>query len=196
MSRLRGEVRNALRDATTVAHRKLDALWDGIELAERGDYAHFLAATAAALLPIEAGLWQSGAARVLPDWPGRCRSGALVDDLAALGLPAPTLDPVPVGTGADIFGVLYVLEGSRLGGATLLRRTEDAADPVIRENRRFLQHGQGRGLWRSFVERLDALVPSAAELDGMIERACAAFALFEAAARRSSEGGSRHEHLV
>ena len=59
---------------------------------------------------------------VITDWPDRRRSSLLRDDLETLGAALPTLVVPPSFAGPDdILGGLYVLEGSRLGGAMLSR---------------------------------------------------------------------------
>ena len=179
-------LRQALRAGTAEAHQALDALWSGRSLADRDHYVRFLDASAAALLPIEAGLAASGVDTLLPDWPRRRRTDAIVADLAGFGRAAPEADPVGIDGEPAMLGTLYVLEGSRLGGAMLLREAQDSPDPAVRANMNYLRHGQGDGLWRSFLARLDAAEPGDAELAAMIAGARDAFARFGAAARRSS----------
>ena len=42
---------------------------------------------------------------------------------------------------ATLFGIVYVLEGSRLGARVLLRYVLASNDPIFTENVRYLQHG-------------------------------------------------------
>jgi heme oxygenase len=74
--------------------------------------------------------------------------------------------------------MLYVLEGSRLGGRLLLRRTLANPDPQVRSATRYLGHGGGRDLWRPFLEQLEASTAVAAAPDTAIAGAREAFALF------------------
>lgn len=151
VSRQAGDLHLALRAATRDLHDAVEALFAPLDLARRDDYARFLAAQAAAILPLEAALEQAGIDRLLPDWPARARAAALRADLRALdaAVPAmPTLVPAP---GAQVLGAAYVLEGSRLGGAVILRRLGTGLPDA------FLRHGQGQALWRSFLGRLEAL---------------------------------------
>jgi hypothetical protein len=62
----------------------------------------------------------------------------------------------PLGGEAHQFGVVYVLEGSRLGAKVLVRRL--LASPDLQKTRamRYLRHGEGLPLWRTFVERLES----------------------------------------
>lgn len=173
------DLRALLRQATSDAHRRLDTGWGNHDFAKRQDYEAFLAAMAAALVLLEADLDLAAPGAVPPDWSERRRSGAILTDLAALGRPAP---PAPTSARAparaEAAGMLYVLEGSRLGGQLLLRRTLASSDPDVRDNTRFLRHGEGRRLWPSFTAWLAACPP--AEAQGAIAGALRAFALFEA----------------
>lgn len=168
-----------LRAATADDHDRVDRLFAPLNLAERGDYARFLAAQAAVLLPLEEWLDAHGAADLLADWPERRRADLLRADLDRLGedLPAPeavTLPEVP----AAMLGAAYVLEGSRLGGALLAR--EVGADLP----KRFLA-GERSASWRGFVGELDRQLSTPAELAVAINSARAVFAAFERAGRRT-----------
>lgn len=168
-----------LRAATADDHDRVDRLFAPLKLSKRGDYARFLAAQAAVLLPLEAWLDAHGAADVLADWPERRRADLLRDDLALLGedLPAPEAVTVPE-TPAAVIGAAYVLEGSRLGGALLAR--EVGADLP----KRFLA-GERSASWRSFVGELDRLLATPDELAQAIHSAKTIFAAFERAGRRT-----------
>jgi len=174
------DLRTLLRRATSDAHHRLDAGWGNHDFANRQDYETFLAAMAAALLPLEADLDLAPEGTVPADWPERRRGGAILADLAALGRPVPP-DPVAprAPARAEIPGLLYVLEGSRLGGQLLLRRALSSSDPLVRDSTRFLRHGEGLRLWPSFTIWLGARPPADAE--GAVAGALRAFALFEAA---------------
>ena len=174
------DLRSLLRRATSDAHRRLDAGWGGHDFAKRRDYAVFLAAMAAALVPIEAELDRAAQGAVPPDWPERRRSGAILADLDALGRPAPPASVSPRAPGrAEAAGLLYVLEGSRLGGQLLLRQALASSDSGVRDNTRFLRHGEGQRLWPSFTAWLAACPP--VDREGAVAGALRAFALFEAA---------------
>lgn len=174
--------RAALRLGTRAEHERVDRLFGALDLALPGDYRRFLAAQAAAFLPVEASLEQAGIAAVVPDWPERRRSCFLRDDLAALGAELPAPEAVPeLGGGPEILGALYVLEGSRLGGAAL-RRGLPAQAPQS-----FLNHPQSPGAWRKLLETLDHSVYETATLDAALGAARTVFGCFEAAGRRILE---------
>lgn len=182
-------LRETLRERTQAAHRRLDELWDVRALRQRAPYIRFLRANAAALVPLEARLVERGVGALLTDWAERTRARAIEADLAGLGAAAPFETAPALGTAAEQFGALYVLEGSRLGGVMIAREVARSEDGAVLANRRFLGHGEAGKLWRSFVEQLERVVPEAEAA-----RACAgaqeAFALFETAAQSVASGGS------
>ena len=172
-----------LRAATRAAHDRLEAAFGTHDLASRVGYAAFLRQHATALLPLEAALERADAATLVADWPSRTRSAALLDDLAALGEPLPEALAAPAIAGpAAVFGVLYVLEGSRLGARLLVRRAEASAVPVVRAATAYLRHGEGAGLWPSFLALLDRSAYVRAAPEQTLAGALAAFELFEQAA--------------
>lgn len=169
----------ALRDGTRAEHEALDGLFARFDLSDRRSYARFLSAHAEALAPVEAILDASAVERVAPDWPARGRMAALRDDLAAVGgsVPAPSagerIDDV-----ATLAGMLYVIEGSRLGGRLLARQV--AADLPTD----YLDADQGKGSWRNLLDMLEAILSDPAMTDRAIVSACQTFARFAAAGRK------------
>jgi heme oxygenase (biliverdin-IX-beta and delta-forming) len=175
--------RDRLRDATSAAHRDLDARLSAFDLTGRRGYRRFLQASAGALLPLEAALVEAGVAELFPDWPARTRSAAIRSDLGRLGSAPTACGLVSPLTRSGIMGTMYVLEGSRLGAKFLLATVASAGDPRIAEATSYLCHGAGQRLWQSFLTRL-AREPSCDE-DEAIDSARAAFAAFERAADRA-----------
>ncbi len=55
-----------------------------------------------------------------------------------------------------LFGRLYVLEGSRLGGKLLVKRAAESDDPQVRAATHYLGHGAESDFWRGFLERLES----------------------------------------
>jgi len=172
-------IRDKLRAATSAAHHALDERLSAFDLTARVHYRRFLQASAAALLPLEAALRRAGIAAMVEDWPLRARSAAITADLGQLGgtvnllpLPAEPLDR------CGVLGTLYVLEGSRLGAAYLTRIVAASADPRVRAATRYLCHGSGQGLWRSFLDRLEREPVSADDERQIIMGAQQAFAMF------------------
>lgn len=170
--------RFTLRSATAEAHEALDALFSRFDLTHRDGYGDFLLAQAGAFIGVEAALDQAGAARVLADWRERQRRGALSRDLADLGLePPPPIAPPDFPTEAAVLGGLYVLEGSRLGGAMLVRNVPDDLPKA------FLSPGNPMA-WRAFVAVVDQRLSSAESLERAADAARSVFDVFAASARR------------
>lgn len=176
-------LRERLRDATSTAHRELDAQLSAFDLTVFSGYRRFLQASAAALLPLEAALVDAGVARMFPDWPERSRSAAIAADLGRLGSAMPWAVPVPALTRSGVLGTMYVLEGSRLGAKFLLKTVADSADPRVGEATAYLSHGTGKRLWQSFLSKLAD--DGSCDEDEAIEAARRAFAAFEQAADRA-----------
>lgn len=149
----------------------------GFDLGRREGYAGFLLTQAAAFAAVEAELDRAGADGLIEGWTIRRRSDALRRDLEQLGLEFPASGPAPVlTTPAEVLGAAYVLEGSRLGGAMLIR-TVGLGLPTA-----FLTPGSPEA-WRAFVSLLDQRLVSEQSVARAVTAASAVFALFEQAAR-------------
>ncbi len=146
-----------LRAATANLHAEVDARFSGPFGTDRHAYEAFLTALARAVLPLERALEAGGVERLLPDWTERRRSQALMRDLDILDVAVPPARDVSATTDeARLFGRLYVLEGSRLGGKLLVKRAAESGDPGVRAATHYLGHGAGGDLWRGFLQRLEA----------------------------------------
>lgn len=153
--------RNSLRGATDHLHRDLDRIAAGFNLGDVTHYRRFLQANAATLIAIEQLLENAGVEQLLPDWPQRTRRAAILADLQSLEAEVQPLAlrrtaPTP----AEVFGILYVLEGSRLGARIQLDQVLASDDEQVRKSSSYLRHGQpgpghAGGLWRSFLEQLE-----------------------------------------
>lgn len=171
-----GLIRARLREETSAAHERVDALYSRFNLGVPDGYTAFLLAQARAFLPVEAALTDAGAGEIIADWAGRLRSPTLALDLAALGRALPAPLPAPdLSTGAEILGAAYVLEGSRLGGA-LLRRRVPADQPLT-----FMAASEP-GRWRAFVALLEQRLTGQEAIEQAISAALATFAVFERSA--------------
>ncbi len=85
-----------------------------------------------------------------------------------------------------MFGVLYVLEGSRLGARILVKQIR-AGCPALSEATAFLTHGQGSRLWPTFLQALESGVDREG-LDAAINGAGYAFSLFDMSFARALPG--------
>ncbi|MGI4733144.1 MAG: biliverdin-producing heme oxygenase [Janthinobacterium lividum] len=179
----------ALRDGTRTAHERLDGLFAGFDLADRRSYAAFLAAHAAALMPVEAWLDAHGAGDVTADWPARRRGAALAADLAALGEPVPAGDGFAAATDpASLAGVLYVIEGSRLGGRMLVRGV--AAGLPTSYLAPVAIPGRSQPSWPALLATFDRVIGDRAiggQVETAVTSAIAVFARFERAGRERLE---------
>ncbi|MDE0880132.1 MAG: biliverdin-producing heme oxygenase [Sphingomonas bacterium] len=137
-----------LRAATAAAHERVDARFGAYDLTDRTAYGRFLIDHARAVGGAEAYLSQTR-----PHLVWRPRLALIAADLADLGhtMPAPcALDLPPDAAVAD--GVVYVLEGSRLGGQILAR----AVGPGLPTAYLGATHLSGE--WRALRQAIDARV--------------------------------------
>jgi heme oxygenase (biliverdin-IX-beta and delta-forming) len=177
-----GSVRAHLRCATTERHAALDACVTPLLSEGASEYGRFLRGTAAALFPIEDALEAASIDLVVPDWNERSRRQTLTRDLAEFGGNPPTPTPfAAIPTDAYAFGVLYVLEGSRLGAASLARLVAGHADTRVHTATRYLNHGAGLKLWPRFVAQLETSEPVRNAPQQAVSGAIAAFDAFTAA---------------
>jgi heme oxygenase len=147
-------LRDRLREATAHDHATLDAKIADWRIETPAGYAAFLLASAIALTPLELALERTGVQTWLPDWPRRARRTALADDLALLGVDVPAFEPAFIPSPDFGAGLLYTLEGSRLGARFLARQARGAMDdPPLA----YLTHGQGQPLWRDFLAWLERI---------------------------------------
>lgn len=181
------ERRDRLRAATAESHAALDAVVGDWRIETPLGYGAFLSASAAALAPLEVALERAGVTDWLPDWPRRTRRVALDRDLAALGLqPAPS-GPAFVPSRDFGAGLLYVLEGSRLGARFLARQARAGLDdPPLA----YLTHGHEDDLWRSFLLWLEAIPKVGFRTDAAEEGARYGFRCFSDAFERLISPGA------
>jgi heme oxygenase len=175
-----GAARFRLRDATAPDHAAVDRVYAGFDLSSPQDYRAFLEAQHSCLAPLEEGLTASDVGTLLPDWPARRRTALLVEDLDALGAPhvRPMTLTLALPGPAAILGAVYVLEGSRFGGAVLARRLPFGTPA------RFLGAPAEPRSWRTLVEMLDRHLDGEARMDAAIAAARAVFDAFTAAGRQ------------
>ncbi len=181
--------RMALRQATAAAHERLHHLPGLAALQagtiERDEYAALLRRLFVFYRAVEDGL--AAAPSLLPygiDLAARRRSGRLLDDLAFLGAPVPPLPAPPalpaLPSAAQALGLMYVIEGSTLGGRELARRLDHLLPAGSESGRRFLSgHGAQHGaMWREFCAALERCGDTPERRAEMIAAALLAFAVF------------------
>ena len=176
-----GSVRHLLRRETAADHAHVDARFSALISGGAASYGEFLRLSAAGIYPVEQALIAGHVERLLPDWDARSRKAALSADLRELGIKDPLLSRLPPLRGeAQQFGALYVLEGSRLGARLLVRQLQAAPDPPPRRAMRYLLHGEGQRLWRSFLDKLELSAAVKRSPADLIAGARMAFACFGA----------------
>lgn len=164
-----GRTRQLLREATMESHRRVDAAFGDFSLESQADYRSFLTAHGRAL----------GAMEPVAQ-PQRSRLPLLAQDLAALGEDMP--EPLPIQQDmkeGHRWGLLYTLEGSRLGGALLSRQVGQGLP------RAYLSAVHDKGEWIAFQRALESALAEGGEgwLEDAVQGALAAFALFATAAQ-------------
>ena len=174
--------RAALRAATRNEHEAVDALFGRFDPADPDGYRRFLSAHRAAFAPIERAIDRAGGDAVLEDWPKRRRAALLEADAADMGVEETlSLPPPSLASPAEVLGAIYVLEGSRLGGA-LLRRGVSPSWPA-----RFLNAPAEPGTWQTLIAKLEAALARPEDLQAAISAAKAVFRCFEAAGQDNRE---------
>lgn len=149
-------LRQQLRCATTPLHHQVDAAFSAYALHTRDGYSDFLLAHARALFGLELALEGAGIERLLADWPQRRRRDALRHDLLALDLAVPTPLTLPdTLDNATCWGLVYVLEGSRLGARLLLEQVDKTPWPGQLDALHYLQHAGDSTLWPRFLSQLE-----------------------------------------
>ncbi len=169
------DLRATLKAETAREHEQTEALFAPYDLSDNAGYRRFLRAHARVLAPIEQAV---GAASLWNGWSPRLP--LLRSDLDALGETPPALTTLALdATEAALWGMLYVVEGSRLGGAVLAARVGGDMP------RRYLAEKPAHGHWRAFLAALEEAgqAGDAAWRAQAVQGAHNAFALFGEAAR-------------
>lgn len=80
-----------------------------------------------------------------------------------------------------MFGVLYVLEGSRLGGRVLARMADESGDAAVRGATTYFRHAEHAGHWRNFIEALESSAAVRRQRERAARAALQTFEAFETA---------------
>jgi heme oxygenase (biliverdin-IX-beta and delta-forming) len=176
-----------LRAATADCHRRLEKRMDvGHRFSSAAGYRDYLGVMFGFYAPFERALGSHAVRSVLTDFPARCKTALLADDLAALGVSAdcvarlPRCSEIPFCQDeAAALGSLYVLEGATLGGQVLLPMVEQRLRLTRASGASYLgSYGRDtRAMW----QRLGSVVESwCADSERRAMAAAAAVATFEA----------------
>ncbi|MDI6652725.1 biliverdin-producing heme oxygenase [Gluconobacter japonicus] len=163
-----------LREVSRTIHEQVDRAYSGFSLSDAASYTAFLQAHGRVLPQVEA--WLKTVVK-LPSW--RERTEYLRSDLVELGHDLPEcLDwQPPSGIGAPL-GVLYVLEGSRLGGKMLAAQVGEGLPHT------YLSAGHEKGGWPAFLQTLRERLQDADDgyRQSVMDGVTSAFDLFRRAA--------------
>jgi heme oxygenase len=175
-------IASILRQQTRCEHVRTEAVYADFDLQTRHGYTRFLVAQASASLAVEQSLETAGVTDVVEDWPDRRRGHLLFDDLAQLNVSEIELQPpASIGSRAEIFGAVYVLEGSRLGGKVLRKQVFQSAPTS------FLDAEGKPGAWRAFLRTLESRLTGQVEIGQAVSAARGVFATYQAAGRAAAE---------
>ncbi|WMS42617.1 hypothetical protein RDV64_21570 [Acuticoccus sp. MNP-M23] len=157
------QVRNWLSERIAPLHAEVDRRASGFDITTKGGADSLMRFLSIGIHDLENGLDAAGAATVLSEYKARVRAHLL---------PRP-LDrkPVSLGSEAEVWGALYVLEGSRLGGRWLANRSEH-----LRINAFFAKDEPV--FWPTFLSRLEKANAYGVDRMGMLAGAEAAFGAF------------------
>ncbi|MFJ6325126.1 MULTISPECIES: biliverdin-producing heme oxygenase [unclassified Rhizobium] len=169
-----------LKSATEPHHHRLDALNNQFAMfASVSSYRQYLAATLASRSQLEAMLAAAQIDALVPNWNRIQIVPRLLEDLSDLGGDDPAWVET-TGTVIDsstVIGTLYVLEGSGLGAAILLKRAIKLGMSATFGARHLAQQAANLSSWR---EMLHLIETTPIDDEDRCERAAiAAFDVFE-----------------
>jgi heme oxygenase len=121
------------------------------------DYRAYLAALYAVTIACEDQVFPA-ISHIVPDLQCRYKSGKIIEDLSCTGLSDVEIDALPVcqfefSTPAEALGIMYVIEGSTLGGRILYKHVHESFGlSSERGAAYFWGYGEQTGiLWKSFI---------------------------------------------
>jgi heme oxygenase (biliverdin-IX-beta and delta-forming) len=178
--RLNSAISGFLRHGTQKLVERRNAHLDSFDFSGTRGYRAYLRCEAEALLPLEAALEESDIGKLLPDWKRRTRSAALNRDLLVLDV---FHDPLPIPklrSAAEVLGICYALEATRMGSRIALAKlTEARPDDASMAATSFLRHGLSQRFWPSFLEILEQHRDAAAHPGHILHAAQMALGMFD-----------------
>ena len=178
-----------LRQETAESHQKLEdnplsraILSPSVSLK---DYQTYLAALFGVAIACEDQVFPA-IPHIITDLHSRYKSRLIIDDLLATGFSEAEIDALPVyrfefSSAAEALGIMYVLEGSTLGGKILHRHIHEVLG-LTPENGASYFWGYGAqtgNLWKSFISSLTQFVDENEERDGVIDSAKKTFTIID-----------------
>ncbi|MBO0128366.1 biliverdin-producing heme oxygenase [Agrobacterium sp. OT33] len=182
-----------LKTATKEAHEELDRfIMQANPFADREHYGRFLAMQFLFHRDLDALFFDPYLAALLPDLAGRRRLTFIHQDFSDLGIVVPDTRGAPrfaEGTSVDLseaLGWLYVIEGSNLGAAFLLKYAGRIGLDEEFGARHLAGASEGRGLhWKTFTAALDAVDLNERQEQRIVQASQEAFARVRALAQLS-----------
>ena len=192
-------LRGFLRAETAADHDRLDARFAGMfDGGDAATYHRFIRMNHACHAALEPGLAERAAAVGLDaNRAGRGLLPALEADMRAMRLAALDLRaPMPAGA-AEVAGLTYVLDGSRLGARYLYRdiRSRGLSQVWATQSYAYLRAASERDPFRERMAALSEALPHPGDRERARKAARLAFALFEAALDMI-EGAERPEAIA
>lgn len=178
-----------LRQETAESHQNLEnnrlskaILTPSVSIA---DYQAYLAALFGVTVACEDQIFPS-ISHIITDLRDRYKSRLIIDDLLATGFSEAEIDALPVyrfefSSVAEALGIMYVLEGSTLGGKILYRHVHEVLG-LTPENGASYFWGYGAqtgNLWKSFISSLTQFVDEHDERDAVIASAKKTFTIID-----------------
>lgn len=159
------------------------------------DYQTYLAALFGVTIACEDQIFPN-ISHIVNDLPERYKSRLIIDDLLATGLSEVAVDTLPVcqfefSSVAEALGIMYVLEGSTLGGKIIYKHIHEALG-LTPENGAsyFWGYGTQTGhLWKSFISSLTQFVDEEGKRDDVIASAKKTFTIIDNWLSRSGSAG-------
>lgn len=177
-------IRERLKSETASQHQALE---DNMDLLREdytlGEYQALIQAFHDFYAPLEAAI-TARQAELPPalDWPRRIKLPQLEADLRVLGVTdqgrmAGPADLPPLGNLAEILGVLYVIEGSTLGGMVISRHFQKFLGLDATNGASFyVGYGAETGpMWKQFLTVLEAELTTDADADACVKAAAETF---------------------
>lgn len=161
-------IHRRLRAATDTLHDEVDRQAGDYDLATPAGQRSFLEMMAHGLGAVEPALERGGVLGFFPQWPTRTRLEAAHEELGETGAPVQEA-ALEYASEAEVWGALYVLEGSRLGSRMLARQAPGS---------RFLAASAEDRSWPDFLEALGVADKRLGDAAGMIRGAQKTFAAF------------------
>lgn len=161
-------IHRQLRTATDSLHQQVDAQAGEFDLATPGGQSAFLQMMVRGLSAVEPALDRGGVAEAFPSWPARRRLEVAREELGKGAKSSPER-PLEYADEAEMWGALYVLEGSRLGSRLLAREAPGS---------RFLRLSAEDRTWPDFLKSLAEAHHRLDDSDAMIRGAEKTFAAF------------------